>query len=168
MEMVARSAVSEWVGRNLVALDYGRRRVGVAGCRSDVPIAFGLTTLTIKDPDDLISQLEPILRERSAKEIIVGFPLTLADKPGTLIPEILALTSRLQGRGWQVHLVDEALSSRRADEILQERGRRARKGDRDRASAALILQEFLDGRLPPISEEEIRRWQAPQTSHNTP
>lgn len=147
-------------GRNLIALDYGRRRVGVAGCRAEVPIAFGITTLTVRGLDDLITQLRPILSERAAREIVLGFPLTLGDKPGVLKQEILQLANRFLSEGLVVHLVDEALSSRRAAGILRQRGRRAQKGDCDRASAALILQEFLDGRLPPLSPEEISRMQA--------
>lgn len=146
-------------GRNLLALDYGRRHVGVAGCRPELPIAFGITTLNIRSLKDLISQLHPILAERRPREIVIGFPLTLGDKPGSLRQEIFELTYRLQGEGLTVHLVDEALSSRRAAGMLRRRGRRARKGDCDRTSAALILQEFLDGKLPPISPEEIQRLQ---------
>lgn len=136
--------------RSLIALDYGRRRVGVAGCKGDHRIAFGITTLQIRDSNDLIAQLLPLLRERSVTEVVIGFPVTLGDKPGTLSKEVLALAGKLKTHGYHVHLVDEALSSLRASEMLRQRGKRTRKEDIDRSSAALILQEYLDGTLPPL------------------
>jgi len=147
------------MNRNLIALDYGRRRVGVAGCGGEVSLAFGITTLTIRGLKDLLAQLNPILKERHCREILIGFPLTLGNKPGPLAPEILSLARQLEAEGLTVHLVDEALSSRRAAGILRQRGKRARKGDCDRTSAALLLQEYLDGLLPPISCAEISRLQ---------
>ena len=140
---------------NIVAIDYGRKRVGLAGCQTELPIAFGITTLTINGLNDLMVQIKPILRERCVQKVVIGFPLTLGDKPGTLKAEILQLGKLLQSEGLTVHFVDEALSSRRAGAILRKRGRRARKSDHDRTAAALILQEFLEGRLPPLSPEEI-------------
>jgi putative Holliday junction resolvase len=140
---------------DIIALDYGRRRVGVAGCKSGVSIAFGITTLEIKDIRELVDKLQPILEQRTVEEIVMGFPMTLEDKPGTLKLEILKVRELLRERGYKVHLVDEALSSRQAAELLQKRARRAQKQDVDRTAAALILQEYLDGHLPPLSEAEI-------------
>lgn len=142
-------------GSSLIALDYGRRRVGLAGCSGDVAIAFGLTTLTILDLPDLVGQLKPILMERAVKEVIIGFPLSLADQPGPICGEIFILMDQLQALGLSVLLVDEALSTRCAETLLRERGRRPVKANRDRTSAALLLQEYLDGRLPPFNSEEV-------------
>lgn len=143
--------------RNLIALDYGRKRVGVAGCSSDVSVAFGITTLTIDSLRDLLIQLRPILESRQPSEILLGFPMTLNDTPGTLAGEILSLFGLLKDEGYTVHLVDEALSSSRAADLLRQRGKRARKEDHDRAAAAILLQEYLDGKLSPLSEVEISR-----------
>jgi putative Holliday junction resolvase len=144
-------------GHRLLALDYGRRRVGVAGAAPDLPIAFGLTTLVIRDLDDLMAQLEPILAQREADTVVVGFPLSLAGYAGPVAGDVLELARRLEARGLTVCLVDEALSSRRAGDMLRQRKKRGRKEDLDRASAALLLQEYLDGDLPPLTPEEIAR-----------
>lgn len=141
--------------RSLIALDYGRRRVGVAACSEAVPIAFGVATLLIDSSDDLISQLRGILAERKVTDVVIGVPISLGDHPGILLSEILDLKNRLESEGLAVHLVDEALSSCKADELLRRRGGKKYKEDRDRAAAALILQEYLDGFLPPLSEEEL-------------
>jgi putative Holliday junction resolvase len=143
--------------RSLIALDYGRRRVGVAACSEALPIAFGITTLLIDSSEDLISQLRGILAERQVTDIVIGVPISLGDHPGMLLPEILDLKSRFESEGLAVHLVDEALSSRKADELLRHRGGKRHREDRDRAAAALILQEYMDGLLPPITEEELMK-----------
>ncbi len=137
-------------------MDYGRRRVGVAGSSSGLNLVFGITTLTITGMADLLRQLEPILQERAVKEIILGFPLTLGNKPGTLTSEVLSLAQALIDRGLVVHLVDEALSSKLAEGVLRQRPGRSRKEDRDRAAAAWLLQEYLAGTLPPLSAAEIK------------
>ncbi len=149
---------------NLVSLDYGRRRVGVAGCSGDVPIAFSITTLKIRDLNDLLRQLEPIMKERAATEVLLGVPLTLGNQPGTLTPDILSLSEKLIQRGYRVTLVDEALSSRRAAENLRQRKKRAGKEALDRHSAALILQQYLDGELPPLKVEDLKK---SDTNHQT-
>ena len=143
--------------KGIIAIDYGRKRVGIAGCQAEISIAFGITTLVIQGLNDLLKQLEPILEERSVSEIVIGFPITLGDKPGTLKDDVLKFRERLTDEGYIVHLVDEALSSVKAAGKLQQRGRRAKKGDFDRTAAAIILQEYLDGYLPPLSEEEINQ-----------
>jgi putative Holliday junction resolvase len=143
---------------NLLAIDYGKRRVGLAVCSAGSTIAFGLTTLTIKGFNDLIAQLKPILVERQVQRIIIGFPLTLSDRAGTIIGDIVYLKQRLQKDGYPVELVDEALSSRRATQLLNLRGKQSSKTDLDRTAAALILQEYLDGSLPPLSEQEIEQY----------
>ncbi|MBU1653107.1 Holliday junction resolvase RuvX, partial [bacterium] len=94
--------------KSYLAIDYGRRRVGIAGCSGDVSIAFGITTLAINGLTDLFNQLQPFLDDRSVTNVVLGFPITLGDKPGMLKSEVLAVAEKLQERGYTVHLVDEA------------------------------------------------------------
>jgi putative Holliday junction resolvase len=142
-------------GHKIIAIDYGRRRIGVAGCHEDVPIAFGLDTLILDNLDEIPARIGNLLAERESNEVVLGLPISLGDRPGELCGEIIALAEALQTRGFVVHLVDEALSSRRAADVLRQRGKRPRKEDHDRVSAALLLQEYLDGRLPEFSREQI-------------
>jgi putative holliday junction resolvase len=139
-----------------LALDYGRRRVGVAASEAGISIAFGVTTLLIHGLKDLMGQLEPILKQRRPRTIILGFPVGLEGVPGPVAGEILTLSGCLQNCGWEVVLVDEALSSRKADHLLRSRGRRSSKEAVDRSAAAVLLQEYLDGQLTPLTQAEIQ------------
>ncbi|MFH1862227.1 MAG: Holliday junction resolvase RuvX [bacterium] len=152
---------------SLLGVDYGRRRVGVAACPEAVSIAFGVTTLVIRDRSDLLDKLLEIIAERSVREVILGVPITLSGKPGTLAAEILELAEELKARGIPVRLVDEALSSRQAAELLRQRGKPIAKADTDRASATLLLQEYLDGHLPEIPAAELRNLISDHTHSHT-
>jgi putative Holliday junction resolvase len=142
---------------NYLALDYGRRRVGVAAAEAGISIAFGVTTLLIHNLKDLLSQLEPILQQRQPQTIILGFPLGLEERPGPVAGDILSLRRDLQKAGWAVMLVDEALSSHTAASLLRNRGKRSPKEAVDRSAAAVLLQDYLDGRLSPLPEIEIQQ-----------
>ena len=144
-------------GRRIIAIDYGRRRVGVAVSQDEIGIAFGLDTLILDHPHEILPGILNILTERGSREVVLGLPISLGDRPGELCGEIIVLAEALQGRGIVVHLVDEALSSKTAGVMLRQRGRRPSKEDRDRASAAFLLQEYLDGRLPEFSREHIEK-----------
>ena len=144
-------------GRRIIAIDYGRRRVGVAASQDEISIAFGLDTLIIDHPNEILSGILSILAERDSREVVLGLPISLGDRPGELCGEIMALAEALQARGVIVHLVDEALSSKTAGALLRQRGRRQSKEDRDRAAAALLLQEYLDGKLPEFGREQIEK-----------
>jgi len=152
--------------KGIVALDYGRRRVGVAYAAPDVAIAFGWTTLTIRGARDLWEQLQRLLGERSADQVVIGLPVTLGDRPGALCAEILRLSERLEEAGYQVLLVDEALSSRRAADLQRQQGGRRPRAALDRTAAALLLQEYLDGLLPEFSQPEIAGLRKKITSVN--
>jgi putative transcription antitermination factor YqgF len=129
----------------------------VAASETGISIAFGLTTLAIRGLNDLLQQLEPIMAERRPGAVVIGVPLGLEGKPGPVTSDILALARRLEQKGLAVILVDEALSSRKAGEVLRQRGKRSQKEDVDRASAAILLQEYLDGLLPPLTEEDLQK-----------
>jgi len=144
-------------GRRIIAIDYGRRRVGVAASQDEIGIAFGLDTLIIDHADEILAGILSILTERDSREAVMGLPISLGDRPGELCGEIIALAEALQGRGVVVHLVDEALSSKTAGALLRQRGRRQSKENQDRAAAAFLLQEYLDGRLPEFSREQIEK-----------
>jgi putative holliday junction resolvase len=145
--------------QNLLAIDYGRRRVGIAGNARGSSIAFGITTLVIKGLNDLWEQLEPILKERKIDRIILGLPITLADNAGPIVEDIFYLRNCLLERGYSIDLVDEALSSSDASKLLAFRGRKTKKTDVDRTAAAVFLQAYLNGTLLPLTPKEIEKYQ---------
>jgi putative Holliday junction resolvase len=142
------------VGR-IAALDVGERRIGVAV--SDV-------TETLARPVGVIqtSGLEADALDRAAAELarlaaeedglttlVVGLPRRLDGPANDMTPRVQAVAARLgQRTDLPVVLQDERLTSREAESrlALREKDWRARKTRLDAAAAAIILQEYLDGR----------------------
>jgi putative Holliday junction resolvase len=119
-------------------LDVGERRIGVAV--SDV-------TQTLARPVGVIQTtgLEADALDRAAEELA-----RLAAEEDGLAALVVGLPRRLDGtpNDLPVVLQDERLTSREAESrlALREKDWRARKARLDAAAAAVILQEYLDGR----------------------
>ncbi|HSP38539.1 MAG TPA: Holliday junction resolvase RuvX [Frankiaceae bacterium] len=139
-----------------LAVDVGTVRVGVAGSDPRGLLASPLTALR-RGADDL-DQLVELVRERSAIEVVVGLPSTLAGRAGPSVEMARSYGTELAGRiaPVPVRYVDERLTSVIAEQQIRSsrnsRSRRSAKaGARDRVSgrvdalaAAGILQTYLD------------------------
>jgi len=140
----------------IVAIDYGRRRVGVAVSDPTGTIAFPLKTIDRKAiGGSLEDALREIVRDAEASRLIVGLPLTESGMRGDMAREVEAFVERLaSGIDCPVETWDERLSSARAVRAIHEMGGRIgqEKGRIDRIAAVFILQGYLDasrGGSPP-------------------
>lgn len=139
------------IGR-VVAFDLGDRRIGVAVSDETGVLASGRETIARDGESYPWRALLAVVEEAHAVAIVVGDPLHLDGEAGersrlahTFAREIARRT------GLPVELEDERLTSEEAEAILARNGRSARKrerGDVDRVAATLILQDWLDRRLP--------------------
>ncbi len=135
----------------ILGVDFGQRRIGLALSDETALLASPWQSLTAgATPEDSAAAVADLLRrsERVAA-IVVGLPRRLngteTDQtgPARAFAAALGRLTKLD-----VHLQDERLSSHEADRRLAERERdwRRRKARLDAAAAAVILQDFLDGR----------------------
>jgi putative Holliday junction resolvase len=133
----------------VMALDLGELRIGVALSDETETLASALTTLRAVGPRKDAQAVAMLVREHDAGAVLVGVPWRLDGSLGPQAAKAMAFVERLR-RSLRVPVVtrDERLTSVAADERLAEAGvrRRARKVLLDRASAVLILQEYLDER----------------------
>ncbi len=89
---------------------------------------------------------------------MIGFPRTLGGEPTDQTAAVRAVAAELGDRvQLPITLQDERLSSREAESLLARRIKdwRERKALLDAAAAAVILQDYLDGRPPSRSADEI-------------
>ena len=133
----------------ILALDVGRKRIGVAV--SD-PLGFtaqGLMVLERQDWDQDLDRLLKIARPYQVQEVLVGLPRHLNGRLGEQAEEIMALAQAL-GEALQAKVVtwDERLSTVEAERLLIEAdmSRRRRRQVVDQVAATLILQAYLDSR----------------------
>jgi putative Holliday junction resolvase len=133
----------------VIAVDYGRRRIGVAASDPLGITAQGVATLDGRDRPAALDALAALVAEREAERVLVGHPVNLDGTAGPMAREAEAFAVALRARlRVPVDLVDERLSSFAADQALREAGlsRRERAAREDRVAAALLLRAWLDAR----------------------
>lgn len=131
----------------LVAIDYGRKRCGIAV--SD-PLRIIATPLETVRTHDLEAFLTEYCRKESVDEFVVGYPRTMNNEPSEAVKYIDPFLVRL-GKlfpGTRVSTVDERFSSKSAMQAMIEGGvrksRRQNKDMVDRVSASIILQTYMN------------------------
>ena len=135
----------------ILALDVGRRRVGLALSDTSATLARPYKTLTVSDADAVERVVEEVHRLTSDEDglaaIVVGMPTHLDGSPSeqTKLVEQFIETLR-QHVAVPLTTQDERLSSREAESRLAIRTRdwKKRKALLDAAAAAVILQDYLD------------------------
>jgi putative Holliday junction resolvase len=143
----------------VLGIDYGARRVGLA-----VSDATGLLARPLKTLDRsglgseaalvdavLVAAAEVSSDDEPLGAIVVGLPRRLDGSPNDQTPKVEAFVARLAGRtSLPVMLQDERLTSVEAESRLavKEKDWRRRKQMLDAATAAVILQDYLDAHRP--------------------
>ena len=135
--------------RSVLALDVGRRRIGLAGCD---PLGLTVTPLPALArgpfPEDL-SGLMAIIRERRVQVLVVGIPLDQAGAPTAQALHCHRYGEKLaQASQLPVAWVNEYASSWAAAERHNLHGDRS--GALDSAAAALLLEQWLQEGPEPL------------------
>lgn len=139
----------------IAALDVGERRIGVAVSDLTGTLArpVGVLKTSGLDGDALERAASEVARLAAEDDglatLVVGLPRHLDGSPSEMTPRVEAFAARLRARTeLPVVLQDERLTSREAESRLaiREKDWRVRKDRLDAAAAAVILQEYLDGR----------------------
>jgi putative Holliday junction resolvase len=135
-----------------LGIDVGARRVGLAVSDPSGTLARPLMTIERSASlDDTVERIAHEVARLSIDEpistIVVGFPMRLDGSPNEATVRARELAEAVGERtGLPVTYQDERLSSREAESrlALRERDWRKRKARLDAASAAVILQDYLD------------------------
>jgi putative holliday junction resolvase len=146
----------------LIGIDLGERRIGVAISDASGTLARPLKTIERGPSDaDAVERLNTLVAELAAEDgvasVVVGVPTRLDGSAGPQTVRTKAIVALLSVRlTIPVVTQDERLSSREAEERLsvREKDWRKRKAKLDAAAAAVILQDYLDGRARSLSETE--------------
>lgn len=143
-----------------LAIDYGRRRVGLAMSDEGARFASPLEVLEVEHPDQALPDIRALIQREAVARLVVGLPLNMDDSLGESGREVIAFVRHLLGAEILIPVVfvDERLSSFEAEQnlITQKRlgakiSRQQKKRRLDAVAAAGILQGFLDGNLPAVA-----------------
>ena len=133
---------SEIPGR-ILAIDYGRRRIGVALSDPMRIIASPHGILSSRSPDELFSQICRLVRDLDVSKIVVGLPLGLQGEESPMAKEVSEWGRRLKEKtGVEVCFLDESLSTAEADRISRALG--SKQVPVDDIAASLNLREYLE------------------------
>lgn len=130
----------------LLAIDYGRKRTGIAVSDPLQLIATGLTTI---QSDSLLSWLKDYMQQEPVEKIIIGYPKTLRNEPAEAIRYINPVIKKIAQTFPEIPLVlmDERFTSKMAFQAMIDGG--LKKKDRqdkamiDKVSATILLQDFM-------------------------
>ncbi len=131
----------------VLALDYGKKRTGIAVTDELQIIASGLTTVAT---EELLAFLASYIRQESVERIIVGEPKQMDGSASESEELILPFIKQLQQKFPQlpVERQDERFTSKMAVRTMIDGGlkkkKRQDKAMVDQISATLILQSYLD------------------------
>jgi putative Holliday junction resolvase len=134
-----------------LGIDYGEKRMGLS-YGDELGVATPLPALRGAAREDALAALAAIIRGRRITDLVLGHPLNMDGSAGFKAQEVERFAARLRAAlGRPVHLVDERLTTYEAEESIAKPKRRAarRSGIVDSRAACLILQDFLNQRLPP-------------------
>lgn len=140
----------------VLALDVGERRIGVA---LGDPLGITAAPVTAIERTNLPSDIEAVLdmaAEHEVSEIVVGLPLSLSGRAGPQAGRVQAFVRHLAQRSAiPVVCTDERYSTVEAERRLRESGVQPSRDRKrlDAASAALILQAYLDARRSAAGHE---------------
>ena len=131
----------------ILALDLGKRRIGMAISDPLRITAQGLPNLERSNKRTDFAVLEGLIREREVGLILMGNPINMGGAEGRQSGWVREFANELTRRtGLPVKLWDERLTSVEAGRVLRESGISIEKRAAavDRLSAVILLQSYLD------------------------
>ena len=96
--------------RSILAVDYGRARIGLAIADSEARMAQPLSTMERVNRNEDMRRLRELVREQGVKQIVVGLPLRLDGTRGEMAEEAERFAQRLRKQiGVPVEMVEQLL-----------------------------------------------------------
>ncbi|MBW2734689.1 MAG: Holliday junction resolvase RuvX [Deltaproteobacteria bacterium] len=132
----------------LLALDVGKKRIGLAICDEEGRVATPLHTLNRRGGKADLDAIAEVVTSMSVEGLVAGLPLTLEGREGGAARQARRFADKVGAHlGWDVHYVDERFTSVQAERALLEAdvSRKKRRDVVDAIAASLILQAYLDG-----------------------
>lgn len=135
------------MGLRILALDFGKRRIGLAISDELGITAQGLETVQRTNIREDIQRLAQLISEKSVSLILMGNPLHMSGSESRQAEYARDFASRLSERtGVEVRFWDERLTTVAAQRVLKESGISIQKRARavDRLAAVILLESYLD------------------------
>ncbi|MDR3317089.1 MAG: Holliday junction resolvase RuvX [Puniceicoccales bacterium] len=140
---------------NFLAIDYGKRHVGLGWGSSDIGVAFPCKPILCGPGKDFWTALGNVVHGKKVEAFVLGWPISMDGGITPWTEEVGTFAGRLRKKfSLPIYLSDERLTSYQVKRDLEEMGlrapyeshiRRRRSGVEDSCAAALFLQDFFNG-----------------------
>jgi len=133
----------------IVAIDYGRKRVGLAVTDPQQIIANGLDTVAAKD---VLDYLDKYMQTEKVECIVVGYPKQMNNEDSESMKYLKPFLGQLKKKfpDIPIEMVDERFTSKIAFQTMIDGGlkkkQRQNKAMIDKVSATIILQSYMETR----------------------
>jgi putative Holliday junction resolvase len=133
----------------VLALDLGKRRIGLALSDELGITAQGLETLVRSNIREDLAQLAQLASEKNVALILMGNPLHMSGREGRQTEYTRDFAARLHAAtGLPVEFRDERLTTVEAERVLRQSGISIQKRAKavDRLAAVILLESYLDSK----------------------
>ena len=130
----------------IIALDYGKKRTGIAV--SD-PLQIIASALDTVDSGELIGYLKKYIAAEPVEKIIIGYPLNMDDSPTDATPLVEKFIVKFSNVFPQIPVekVDERMTSKMASQQIALMGLKKKDREKkeliDAVAAVIMLQEYM-------------------------
>jgi putative pre-16S rRNA nuclease len=131
----------------ILALDFGRARIGVAISDELQLLAHPLETIPANQQP--VSRVAELVREKNIDHLVIGIPKRMNGQIGSAAAEVLEFVEKLRAiLPCPIITWDERLTTAAANRALRDAGKKTRqtRGYVDQVAAQMILQSYLDSR----------------------
>ena len=137
------------INGRVLALDLGKRRIGLALSDELGITAQGLETLERSNIREDLARLAKLASEKNVALILMGNPLHMSGREGRQTEYTRDFAERLHAStGLPVEFRDERLTTVEAERVLRQSGISIQKRAKavDRLAAVILLESYLDSR----------------------
>jgi putative Holliday junction resolvase len=133
----------------ILAIDYGKKRSGLAVTDPLQIIASGLQTV---ETPGLMAFLKAYFAAEAVELVLIGYPLNMDDSPTHATPLVEAFIRQFKKQfpSIPIQQVDERMSSRLASGAIAQMGLKKKEREQkaliDRVAATMLLQEYMQSR----------------------
>lgn len=133
---------------NVLAFDFGTRRIGVAVGHASIGRGRGIHTVQVRQGEPDFDEISRLVQTWNPERFVVGLPNGNCPSGNSLNKQILKFGDQLTERfGLPVAYVDETLSTEESNFRISREGIRVRKHSktdiRNKVSAEIILETYF-------------------------
>ena len=134
---------------NVLAIDYGTKRIGLAIADEKLKIPLPLKPIIEKNQQQVLEKIANLCREKNVFQIVIGLPLSFEFEETSMCQEIKAFGEKLkQITGIKIIYENEVLTTEAAKKMRQTTSQLKSRKDKlknhfDSQAASLILESYL-------------------------